>query len=735
MISSHRLIKSFDNQSFRKMKLTQFILLALPFLAFSQTEKGVRPVNQPTNQPINQTHAVVVGISDYQSPDIPDLHFADRDATEFANWLKFPAGGSVPPENIQFLTNQNATFAAFAAALDWLVEVCKEGEQAVIFFSGHGDVETKTVNQLGFLLEYDTPARCYKAGAYPLTYLVDIVSTLSIKNGVRVTVVTDACHAGKLAGTSVNGTQATAQNLAKQFAGEVKIMSCQPNEFSLEGEQWGGGRGVFSLHLLEGMTGLADKNADGTVSLFEIGRYLEDVVPAAAAPQSQLPMTVGDRAVPVARVDAAALADLQTKKAGEKPKLAVIGSKGFEQSLLHDADSLSQKLYAEFKVALQNHELLDAPYPATYPDFAKSGHTPGPAPYPDFAKSGHTPGHRSADALFRQFAQNPSPELAPLQNLMRRNLAVALQDEVQQALNALLDNDPYEANNWAVNPQRYSQFPAYLVRTIELLGEGHYMAKSLRAKQIFFEGHNLSRLVGELENEPARRDSFKNEAKTLLLRAFALDPEAAYVPFAIGSLSQYNPYQSDSLVLWCSRANALAPTWLTPYLAVAEEMQNCQADAKAAEHWVLQALAQDSTSYIALEKLSHLRQWQFRPLESIAISDKMIALKPDLFNAWSTKGMTLHMMLGEFEESEKCCLRSLELNPNGYAWAGFVLALDYVATRRPEKAVEFCRNALKKPISEIEKGRLHHPLVEALIQLSRYEEAQGAIREVEIRNV
>ena len=26
----------------------------------------------------------------------------------------------------------------------------------------------------------------------------------------------------------------------------LKFFSCQPDEFSLEGQQWGGGRGVFS---------------------------------------------------------------------------------------------------------------------------------------------------------------------------------------------------------------------------------------------------------------------------------------------------------------------------------------------------------------------------------------------------------------------------------------------------------------------------------------------------------
>ncbi|MBK9017581.1 MAG: caspase family protein [Saprospiraceae bacterium] len=85
------------------------------------------------------TRAVVVGISDYQDMGIPDLRFADRDAEAFANWLRSPAGGSVPERNLVLLTNKQATIAQFAKALDGLMETVKEGDLVIIYFSGHGD--------------------------------------------------------------------------------------------------------------------------------------------------------------------------------------------------------------------------------------------------------------------------------------------------------------------------------------------------------------------------------------------------------------------------------------------------------------------------------------------------------------------------------------------------------------------------------------------------------------------
>ncbi|MBK9640508.1 MAG: caspase family protein [Saprospiraceae bacterium] len=121
-------------------------------------------------------------------------------------------------------------------ALDWLMEVVKENDQVILYFSGHGDVEKKTITQPGYLLCWDAPSRVYLAGgALALPMFQDIISTLSTQNKAKVVVITDACRSGKLAGSSVGGSQITGANLAKQYANEVKILSCQPNEYSIEG--------------------------------------------------------------------------------------------------------------------------------------------------------------------------------------------------------------------------------------------------------------------------------------------------------------------------------------------------------------------------------------------------------------------------------------------------------------------------------------------------------------------
>lgn len=115
------------------MKKT-ILLLVLPFLSFSQNEKGASPLANPSRDlgPIHNpqsTRAVVIGISDYQEKDIPDLRFADKDALAFANFLRSPAGGSLDNDHLEVLTNQNATAGLVAAALDALIEQTKAGDE------------------------------------------------------------------------------------------------------------------------------------------------------------------------------------------------------------------------------------------------------------------------------------------------------------------------------------------------------------------------------------------------------------------------------------------------------------------------------------------------------------------------------------------------------------------------------------------------------------------------------
>jgi len=181
---------------------------------------------------LSRSHAPSSWASPITRPPIPDLPFADADAKAFAAWLRSPGGGSLDDDHLKLLLNVEATSAGIALALNWMIEVSREGDMAFIYFSGHGhgDVETKTMDQPGYWLCWDAPPYAYMSGGcFNVRDLQDNVSTLSNQNKTRILLIAHACHAGKLAGSEAGGPQATTANLSKQFANEVKILSCQQN--------------------------------------------------------------------------------------------------------------------------------------------------------------------------------------------------------------------------------------------------------------------------------------------------------------------------------------------------------------------------------------------------------------------------------------------------------------------------------------------------------------------------
>ncbi|HFA50605.1 MAG TPA: tetratricopeptide repeat protein [Bacteroidetes bacterium] len=522
-----------------------FVLLFLPFFIHAQ-QKGVTPIGGSIAAS-GTAHALVIGISDYQDAGIPSLKYAHIDAGEFANFLQSKAGGALMEDQIQMVTNEQATAANIYAKLDWLLEVAGENDRVIIYFSGHGDVETATSRNRGFLLAHDTPPTNYRIGALRVNDLNDILADLVEVNKAKVLLITDACRSGKLAGGG-EGATATATALSEQFKNQIKIMSCQPDEFSLEGEQWGGGRGVFSYHLIDGLTGMADVDGNAEIQLFELDKYLKDKVPQETDFQ-QFPILAGPPKSSLSKVDAGELAALVEKRNAEMPMLASVNSKGRGDEILAAADSTVQQLYDEFVAALDEQYFL----PIDINENRKKG--------------------KSASELYDILSVENS--LQALHSNMKRNFVVALQDESQKSINAYLKADPTEMNErWKNFGAKYKSNPAYLGKAASLLGKSHYLYKRLISKKYYYEGL-LLRLEGQKTNNISLFDLALEKEKL----ALQYDGEAAYIYNEMGMVykelfkankeKNNNQTLADSLykmqILLFEKASGFSPKWVTPY--------------------------------------------------------------------------------------------------------------------------------------------------------------------------
>lgn len=191
------------------------------------------------------TRAVVIGISDYPSPGIRPLQYAHRDALAFAEFLQSNAGGQVPDSLMRVLINDAATLAAVDDALYWLRTSSGPGDQAILYFAGHGDIELEAHWQFGYLLCHDSPSHNFRNNAVRVEDLDLLAIELSSVKEVRTVFIIDACRSGSLS----EGRQVPHEHLSKQQANEVRILSCKSDQISLEGPQWGGGRGLFTWSL------------------------------------------------------------------------------------------------------------------------------------------------------------------------------------------------------------------------------------------------------------------------------------------------------------------------------------------------------------------------------------------------------------------------------------------------------------------------------------------------------
>lgn len=581
------------------------------------------------------TRAVVVGISDYQR--VSDLDYADRDATAFADYLQSEAGGMVPAANIKLLINEKATQMEFVMALSWLQEESLAGDKAIIYFSGHGDVEKKTASQRGFLLTYDAPATTYMAGgAFPIIFLQDIISTLSSEErGVNVLLIADACRAGKLAGNAIGGNHVTATELSKAFARETKILSCQPEQLSQESDRWGNGRGVFSYHLIEGLIGMANSDPDDQVTLKELGRYLEDEVGKSTA-ETQIPMILGDRTQVIAQVDPASLARLMEQKALNQDSVSALSfasNKRIPKGT--DPDSVIWQRYQRFQQAMTAKNLL----------------------YP------------KAEAAYTLYEQIKDENLMrPYRSDMKRELAVALHDEAQQAINAYLTASPRELRKRWTYDERYEHYPEYLATAAELLGPAHFMYQDLRARQSYFEGVRL-RLQGEREKDTELfRRALEKQAATL-----KIDSSAAYAYNELGLLHRrLKNYQMATH--YFQQALVYSPTWVLPMAnLIANYTDIDQLDAALVTG--KEALRVDSTFALTHYNLGVLYGKRDERPAAIRHYLQAIELDPDYADSYYNLGI-LYFQEDQLESSEQMFLRYSESFPEDVSiWSN----LGYVA--------------------------------------------------------
>ena len=265
----------------------------------AQDAKGIS-VPATASAPKGKTYALIVGVADYQN--LPRLTYSPADARALADYLLQVQ--RLPASQVFCYVNDEASRINIVDRLYAIADELKPGDQFLFYFSGHGDWESK-LSDNALLLLNKAPNKNYLR--YPDQYLDcnllnEFLRRLSDQQ-VKTLLIADACHSGNLSGGR-SGVENTALQLKQGWKNVVRILSCMPDEFSYEDARWGGGRGVFSYYLTEGLKGLVrkDANAPFDLTVGELRSYLEDNL-RRETDGKQTPLFEGDPRFVVARIE------------------------------------------------------------------------------------------------------------------------------------------------------------------------------------------------------------------------------------------------------------------------------------------------------------------------------------------------------------------------------------------------------------------------------------------------
>jgi hypothetical protein len=211
-------------------------------------------------------HVLSVGIDAYQQSP---LKGCVNDARNMAQAFESQRGKLFDNVNVTLLLDREGTRGRIGQELDRIRTAGKAGDFVVIFLSGHGSNN----NRAWFFVTQD-----YNGQSQQKLTDVTLLQTAGALagQGKKVLLIVDACFAGQL---RVNAREQLNRSYP-QGGGVILMVSSMPSQTSAAMGRFS----AFAQAVFEGLTGHADFDGDGFVTLREVRRYayqrVHDMVPS-----------------------------------------------------------------------------------------------------------------------------------------------------------------------------------------------------------------------------------------------------------------------------------------------------------------------------------------------------------------------------------------------------------------------------------------------------------------------
>ncbi len=236
-------------------------------------KSGQPPAPSQTYAGVNQAWAVLVGVNQYEDLFIASLSVCVEDVTAVQQAL---AGRYQVAKLLTDATPERwPTRANILGELSAVAQSAAEDDVLLFYFSGHGMAEGGE----SYLLARDTRLSALKHTAVAMTDVRELMAQSPARAKI---IVLDACHSGASIGKAEPlMTPEFIQRVFEQAEGMAVLASCKQGQQSWEWAEVG--RSVFTHYLLDALTGKADFDGKGFVSIGDANRYVTDGVKTWAA--------------------------------------------------------------------------------------------------------------------------------------------------------------------------------------------------------------------------------------------------------------------------------------------------------------------------------------------------------------------------------------------------------------------------------------------------------------------
>lgn len=176
-------------------------------------------------------------------------------------------------------TDEKPTKANVLTALKSVADATEPDDLLLFYYSGHGD----EAEGQSYLVARDGRRLVLSDTAIQVARVKQIMEAAAARAKV---IVLDACHSGASIGRRGPKamTQEFIERVFEQAEGMAILASCKQGQFSYEWRKQE--RGVFTHYLLEALTGAADRDTKGFVTVQDASRHVTDGVKLWASQQN-----------------------------------------------------------------------------------------------------------------------------------------------------------------------------------------------------------------------------------------------------------------------------------------------------------------------------------------------------------------------------------------------------------------------------------------------------------------